>query len=149
MMAMPAPIISSPVTTLARRTRASMPVVSAVAIPWKMNTAPMKVASSRIVQSMLKIRKPTTTSTTPLMRSSPPVTGQFLRCGPAEPAAERGAGSDKHGVLLGTGGYGFPDRTLIARAANRARGVPGLLPGEPLYKLVSACRRALTAGELK
>ena len=38
------------------RTRASIPDVSASATPSKMNSAPMKVARSRIVQSMPKMR---------------------------------------------------------------------------------------------
>jgi hypothetical protein len=47
-----------------------MPVVSASATPWTMNSTPMNVARLRIVQSMLKIRKPATTSSAPLSSST-------------------------------------------------------------------------------
>ena len=69
MIATPAAIESSPVRTLARRTRASMPRVSASATPSKMNSAPMKVARLRIDHSMLKIRTPATMSANPLNSS--------------------------------------------------------------------------------
>ena len=69
-IATPAAIESRPVITFTRRTRASIPVVSAVAMPWTMNSAPMNVARSRIVQSMLKIRTPATMSTAPFSSSS-------------------------------------------------------------------------------
>jgi len=70
MITTPAAMDSRPVTTFARRTRRSMPVVSASIAPWKMKSAPMNVARLLIVQSMLKIRKPATTRSAPLRRST-------------------------------------------------------------------------------
>jgi hypothetical protein len=70
MMRIPAAIDSSPVTTFARRTRASTPEVSASATPWTMNSTPMNVARLRTVQSMPKMRTPATMSSAPLSSSS-------------------------------------------------------------------------------
>ena len=70
MITIPVAIDRRPAITLARRTRASMPVVRASTTPWKMNSAPMNVASSRTVQSMLKMRNPATTSSAPLSSST-------------------------------------------------------------------------------
>ena len=73
MIATPTAIDSNPVTTLARRERASMPKVRAIEIPSKMNSAPMKVARLRTLQSIVKMRNPATISSRPLISRS----GQF------------------------------------------------------------------------
>jgi hypothetical protein len=70
MITTPAAIDSTPAIAFARRTRTSMPLVSASAMPCTMKTAPMNVARLLIVQSMLKIREPATISTAPLSSST-------------------------------------------------------------------------------
>ena len=102
MIAMPVAIESSPETTLARRTRASMPEMSARETPSKMNRAPMKVASELTVQSMLKTSTPARISARPL-RSR---THQFAW-------RARGWRND-HGVPpWGMGGLGKTDRSQL------------------------------------
>jgi glyoxylase-like metal-dependent hydrolase (beta-lactamase superfamily II) len=92
MITIPVAIDSRPVTTLARRTRASMPVVRASTTPWKMNSAPMNVASSRIVQSMLKTRIPATTSSAPFEQQHRPVARHLRGGGAGELVADVGGG---------------------------------------------------------
>ena len=68
-IAMPAAIDSSPVATLIRRTRLSIPEVSAVVTPSMMNKAPVKVARLTTLQLMLKMSTPATISSSPLTSS--------------------------------------------------------------------------------